>query len=368
MIYIINKEQFHQRPPVISTTLLLSDMGHDITLICSGINGYWKEALKERGINVIVIPDSKYRSNKIGKVIEYCTYSKKVREVLEECGVRKDIDLVWMIGGNTITAMCRGVTDFRYVMQIQEMHETDPLYLKAFGKIINKAELVFLNEYNRCAIFQVWYRLAKTPYTLPNKPYFLPKVEQLDALKRKYSKQLQIFKEKKVILYQGIIHSERDITTFVKTISRMGDKYQLVLLGKDRGIVSHYKEINPHIIHIESLPAPDYLVFTSMAHIGLVTYDPLQLNTTYCAPNKIYEYSAYGKPIIGNNIPGLQPINNFNAGCLVNENNEDEIRSAILKIDANYNNYSNGANNLFAQTDNKDTISKALLEIGYKPR
>jgi glycosyltransferase involved in cell wall biosynthesis len=105
------------------------------------------------------------------------------------------------------------------------------------------------------------------------------------------------------------------------------------------------------------------LLFTSYCHIGLVSYDTNILNNAYCAPNKIYEYTAYGKPIIGNNIPGLKVLENYKAGILVDENDENSILSALSRLEESYMTYSNGALKLFVDNDNKKTIKSTIGDL-----
>lgn len=51
-----------------------------------------------------------------------------------------------------------------------------------------------------------------------------------------------------------------------------------------------------------------------MASIGVMSYSPHQkthagvVNALYCAPNKIFEYGKYGKPMIANDVPALKYI------------------------------------------------------------
>lgn len=111
-----------------------------------------------------------------------------------------------------------------------------------------------------------------------------------------------------------MIFEERDLSNFIRAIKELGSEYKLVLLGKDRDMLRKYRQIDDSLIHIEFIPAPDYLLFTSMCHMGIVTYDPGTLNTAYCAPNKIFEYAAFGKPMIANNIPGLKVLSESGAG------------------------------------------------------
>ena len=56
----------------------------------------------------------------------------------------------------------------------------------------------------------------------------------------KYAEQLKVFDEKKVILYQGIIARERDLSSYIKAVKELGPEYQFVLLGSDYGMVDEY--------------------------------------------------------------------------------------------------------------------------------
>ena len=90
-IIIINKEIFQNRPPVISTLLTLSDLGHNVTLITVEINDYWKNELNKRNISVFIVPDVKNR-NQINKVIEYYNFKRKTFMILS--GNRWQYDMV----------------------------------------------------------------------------------------------------------------------------------------------------------------------------------------------------------------------------------------------------------------------------------
>ena len=157
-----------------------------------------------------------------------------------------------------------------------------------------------------------------------------------------------------------MIFEERDLSNFIRAIKELGSEYKLVLLGKDRDMLRKYRQIDDSLIHIEFIPAPDYLLFTSMCHMGIVTYDPGTLNTAYCAPNKIFEYAAFGKPMIANKIPGLKVLSESGAGETIDENDISSIKEAILSIDRNYDKYRSAAFDFFNSTDNERIISHSL--------
>lgn len=358
-VVVINKEKFQNRPPVISTVLNLSNLGYNITLITVEINSFWEEKLKSKGINIVVIPDSR-NCDKFSRLIEYYHFRKKALLCIDDLAKKDAQMLLWIIGGNTILCFGKSLLKYKFILQIQELHENDHFFLKQLGKIINKAESVFIPEYNRSLIYQVWYKMKKQPIVLPNKPYFLPSKTELERLKTKYKDSIDALTGKKVVIFQGHI---RDITNYVKAVKELGSPYQILLVGHNHGILDKLKEIDNSIMYIEFIPAPDYLVFTSLAYVGILTYETNSINNIFCAPNKIFEYSAYGIPMLAKDIPGLRMIEYEKAGKVVNEDDVESIKKALIDIDANYKQYSMYSQNLYDNTDNQESIRKEIEKV-----
>ena len=129
-------------------------------------------------------------------------------------------------------------------------------------------------------------------------------------------------------------------------------------------MVSKYKAIDENLVHINFIPAPDYLLFTSMAYIGILTYNPSSLNNMYCAPNKIYEYSKYSLPMLGNDIPGLKyAIGPYNAGVIVDEDSVESIEKGIIEIDNQYEKFKANSTRIYTEQDNMTIIKNALKNI-----
>lgn len=366
-IIVINKEIFNRRPPVISTILNLSDLGYNVTLITVEINEFWLKELNSRGITVYVVPDF-IKRNRFSKIIEFLRFRRLVFSILHNNGLDNYDNLLWVIGGNTIYSLGIKLKKFRFILQIQELHEQDKNYLRSFKRIINSAEKIFIPEYTRALLYKVWFGLKDVPTVLPNKPYFMPDKKALYTLENKYSSIIDKISNSKIILYQGIICKDRDLSNYIKAISKINDKYTMVLLGPDYDdMVKQYKIINPNIIHIDFIPAPDYLIFTQRAHIGILSYSPISENNIFCAPNKMFEYSAYGVPMIGNNILGLSlPIQTNNMGIIINEADPSSIIQAIETIENNYVAFSKNGKLFFDSIDNKATIAKCLESMNSK--
>lgn len=356
-IIVIHKHEIQKEPPLISVVNILSDLGCRVRLVTCGVTVSLRKQLEQKGIIFTVLERCVGARCPIGKVVQYNRFRQGVSRVLRE----HPNATLWVEGAQTIQALGNLYKERDYVLQIHELHETSKRQLYAIGRVIQQALCVFMPEYSRTSIYQVWFHLKRRPTVLPNKPYFLPSVKELTAIQNKYVSQLKLLQGKKVILYQGHIDPDRDLTAYVEAVSELGKEYVFLLVGSDGGMLKKYQAINPAVMHIDYLPAPEYLLFTSIAHIGILGYSPVSLNNIFCAPNKIFEYAAYGLPVIGNDIPGLYfLINQYKAGAVVNEKDKQSIKQAIICIEADYDKYARGARNLFESVDNPRTIAESL--------
>ena len=363
-IILIHKDEFPKRPPVISSTLILAELGHNVTLVTEGLNEYWKEKLHNHKIEAKIIANKYKKYGRFGKVLAYRNFKKEVLKIAEEEKKQHGSVLLWIEGAQTIVALGSKVNEYPHILQIQELHETSKMQLKAIAKVINTAKVVFMPEYNRTILYQIWFELRHRPIVLPNKPFFYLSNEDIEKLETKYAEQLAIFKKKKVILYQGQIAATRDLSNYVKAVKNLGSDFCMVLVGKDHNMVSKYKSIDENLVHINFIPAPDYLLFTSMAYIGILTYNPDSLNNMYCAPNKIYEYSKYSLPMLGNDIPGLKyAIEPYNAGVIVDEDSVESIEKGIIEIDNQYEKFKANSTRIYTEQDNMAIIKNALKDI-----
>lgn len=362
-ILIIEKDALEKIPPIISVIEGLIELGHSISIIAGGANDVIQQSLKKKNVSIKIIPFGLELS-----YIEKIKSTIKFRNVVNETLKDNDFDLLWIEGHGTFRWMPSSVTEKNFVMQISELYDAEKMEAtrKAIRNVIHKANVVVMPEFNRATLYQVEHGLKQRPMVLPNKPYFYLTEEDEVRCEKKYEKELTIFKEKKVILYQGIIHKERDLSNYIKAVKELGDDYRFVLLGKDFGVLDEYRKINPDIIHINFIPAPDYLYFTAHAYAGIVTYEPTTLNCAYCAPNKIYEYGRYSLPMLANDIPGLiYTIGHAGAGAIVYEKSVESIKEGILKIDKNHALYAQNARKFYDDTDNVATIEK-ILEVAME--
>jgi glycosyltransferase involved in cell wall biosynthesis len=171
-------------------------------------------------------------------------------------------------------------------------------------------------------------------------------------------------------LYQGIFnYPERRLDEVCKSIDFLDDDYVLCIMGpednnKDRLSLLYSSE---RVFFLPYLPPPHYLEITKLATIGVMVYFSIPgsldqcINTLYCAPNKLYEYSAFGIPMISNNVPALSDaLKSHNAGICIEPFDPESIANGIKEIMTNYSTYSCGSSNLYDSIDIRKTINSIL--------
>jgi glycosyltransferase involved in cell wall biosynthesis len=364
-IIVINKDNSERRPPVISVLFILSNLGYNITLITCNTSLKFNQMMKDKGIEIVVMPF--YNSSSfIGKFIDYVKFRKHVFNYIDN-NYNDENFLLWLIDAQTILALGKKLLSYRYILQIQELHEDSKLYLSKISNVIKSAELVFMPEYTRTFLYNLWFNLKQKPIVLPNKPYFLPSKDYFIKMSKKYLNKYPELINKKIIIYQGGISPVRMLDNLAKAILEMND-YVLLLLGTEQsfGYVNKLKKINKNVIHIKYISAPDYLAITRISHIGYICYEPKSLNNIFCAPNKVNEYSFCSLPMIANDIPGLKNIFNiYNPGIIVENVDEHSLKNAIFKIEKNYETFKNNSSKIFNSIDNESTISNNLKKLKF---
>lgn len=85
------------------------------------------------------------------------------------------------------------------------------------------------------------------------------------------------------------------------------------------------------------------MLITKHAYIGILPYKAAvvahfdKINGLYCAPNKLFEYAAYGKPMIGTDVPGLVlPCYGQGIGYVCSPYTVSKIIENIALINKNY--------------------------------
>lgn len=378
-------------PPAINLIENLLTNGYGVNLVANEIDALPDIILKNPNFSAFNIPLVK--GNDYYHSWKRMIIRKKYLKIYVQKAM-KNAEFLWTLSDQTVKDLGDIVLKYKHIMQLMELIAWTPrnpglervpilkgllktkLLRFPIQKYAQSAWKVVVPEINRAYIERVWLDLPKLPVVLPNKPYKI-KVKKESEVDNRTKLALQKIKEekRKVIVYLGIIFGERNLDTFAEAVNKLGKDYCLYVIGKtpfpkDLEHLKRLKEKYSNIEYLGYFKAPDHLLFLKYCHIGLLPYYPsakkdrysLGLNVLYCAPNKIFEYSAFGLPMLGTDVLGLrEPFYKYNMGRTISRINADEVVRKIKEIENNYKDLQKGCHNFYQSVD-LDLIVRNILE------
>lgn len=362
-------------PPVMNLVNMLDELNIETVLITT--KGHWLDTSNYKNLHVEQLS---VEYEKPRRLIKKFTDLFSIRDELWKIIDRyyDEDSIIWTTSNLCLKHLGNRIMGKRYILQFMELSENLAYYKKLpFLKLDEKrlgdnALAVVVPEYNRAHIIKAWWNLERRPMILSNKPYNkLNFVKENIVHNEKAKEVLEEIGNRKIILYQGIIHKERPLDKYIYAVDKLGDEYAFVLMTDGANV---YENINTkNYYFIPYIPAPNHLEVTSHAYIGVLSYFPTKsqysiLNALYCAPNKTYEYAMFGIPMLGNDNPGLKyAFDTTQCGVCFEEYDVDAICNAIRKIENSYNDMVAGTKKYYESTDTlsqlKDIIYSASLRI-----
>ncbi len=360
-IAYILKKGLQCYPPCLAQVLFLKDLGVELVVYHGKNSPYIDKLLEERNIENYTFDSDKENNDNFHSYLNFFTYTAEAKKVLSTL---PEDTIVWY--GNCESAMTLGkcVRNHRFVLTVLELYEPGSMYDKLVKSIIPYAEQVICCEKHRAVIMKDRYSLPSIPHVIPNKPYMIentakPEKPEVDALLKMYS-------GKKFVLYQGLVQPDRPIDNVALALKKINDpELVLAVMGKADAVVeSKIRECYSNTLFLGYIPAPEHLNITKLAYIGIAIYDDSNLNNQFCAPNKIYEYSAFKIPMITSLNLGLtETVGAYGAGECVDFKDVDNIVQAISNIKNNYKAYSSNAFKFYNAADCRASIKKIIDEL-----
>ena len=372
-IVVIRVFEITRFPPAISLVNALLDLGHSVTLIANEVGSLPKGMLEREGLTVI---DFGKRGSRLRNLVHLVTDHELIKKYLRKH--RSEIDLVWTTTDISARAAGNELLEFPYVLQLSELIEYVPLlkgadsrlHYRNIERLARRASRVVVPEYNRAHIQQAYWDLPRLPKVLPNKPY--PDRDNDSAAIPDEMADRLIGDGRKKLLYQGVYAGDRNLESYAKAVNLLGDDYALYIMGQpiDPGVdwFRDLSKITDRVVDLGFVPAPNHLAATPYGHIGLLPYKASKfshystLNPIYCAPNKIWEYSRFGLPMIGSDVPGLTGAFRDGRMGLTVDGTPEAIADAVMAIDKDYDGFSARSKEYYDTVDIKRTVSEILDE------
>lgn len=362
IIYIV-RTMLHLYPPCLSQIMMLRDLGEQVLVIYGDCDSKTVALLKNADVETVSLDIKRFKNPITGKIQSYTEYSKKVKFLLKKYYC--EWDLVWYGTADSCFALGNEYKKYPFVLNVLELYDENKMYRNGVGWVIKDAKAVISCEQTRADIMKMWWNLPTRPFVMPNKPYKLPEISNHGSIEETQKMISQIV-GKKTFLYQGIIAVDRDLGLLAKAFQKIDrEDLYLVLMGKElTDGVKKLEEIYPRTIYLGYVAAPYHLEVTRNAFIGVAYYQGSCLNNLFCAPNKIYEYSGVGVPILCNDLPGLRnTVGLYKAGECVDFDDMESLCNTILKMVDQRDQYAKNSEKMYHVVNNVETITSILAFI-----
>lgn len=117
----------------------------------------------------------------------------------------------------------------------------------------------------------------------------------------------------RVVLYQGGFAAGRGLDVVIASAVHLPPGAFIVLLGDGRYLATLEELIAGRGLHevvriVPAVPPDDLLAVTASADIGLVPYQPVSRNNMLSLPNKVFEYTGVGVPVVVSDVPELRRV------------------------------------------------------------
>lgn len=380
-IIIPSFEEIKLMPPTITLFHILAKMGHEVVYITIFPDDY---ATNFQGENITNIPlisrNYTIRHNiRIPDIYGIRGIAFRIDNIIKSFFAHrlghwlaknlKKNDLLWVV--NEMTPLLAGSSFTRkyknkYIFTIYELHNAT-WSTRNIKRTAQNAKITVVPEYNRAHMQKYFFNLNRLPLILPNKPLNIIEGKNLFIEDDRIREKIINIKRagKKIILYMGIIGQERPIEKIIEITSKHKEEYEFVILGRPNSYLNYLEQkYKGDFTYLGFVMPPQHINIASHADIGVLIYVPqgkIGLNALYCAPNKIYEYTGLGLPVLTNNIPGLQYfIRSYNCGVSVDLDDADNIENGILELINKYDEYQTGAYQLYKSEDIHQIICKII--------
>lgn len=176
-----------------------------------------------------------------------------------------------------------------------------------------------------------WYAKnyhIELPLVVKNSPFLKSRVK-----KDFFRQQLNIRSNQKILLYQGGLMHGRGVHLILEAFEqRSTDSIVAVFMGygEFETKIREAQDFNENVFYFPAVSPDVVLDYTASADIGIHMIQNTCLNHYYCMPNKFFEYSMAGLPIIISNMKEMaDAVREYGFGSVINEPTPDSINKAI---------------------------------------
>ena len=297
----------------------------------------------------ILLKNKKNITNFISFIIRFRKFLKTFQELIDVDKKKfyKIIHLhdIWTL--IFLNKIKKKYPDSKIILDLHELYEEVPRQTIEY-KIRCKIFIIFLKLYKKKIdhfitinddikkYYETKHKL--NPILLISNSCNIINEDILDGTDITYQTLIRLKKEnKKILLYHGGLSAYRGIIEVCNFFKNNNPKNWIFIIigdGKLENLIDDIIKNNLHenIYKFDAVKLNILSIYTKKADLGLINYENNCLNHNYCNPNKLWEYTSCGVPLLLSNCKSFIDLNNqYNfAKIIFDKNKLDESLSKYL--------------------------------------
>ncbi len=147
----------------------------------------------------------------------------------------------------------------------------------------------------------------------------------------------EIQPDEKILIYQGVINFSRGIDKMIEAMQFV-ENAQLWILGfgpkkAEFEALASQLNLNNKVKFIGQVTPSQLKIITPKADLGLSLEEDYGISYRYALPNKIFDYTHAGIPILGTNLPEIKhTIENYGLGKTIQKHEPQHIAELIQQM------------------------------------
>jgi glycosyltransferase involved in cell wall biosynthesis len=200
------------------------------------------------------------------------------------------------------------------------------------AKLIHNADSIIMVS-NGCAQFTAEKYGITLPAVVMNTPDFDPAASKVRDLR----KALNIPAGNIVLVHQGSLQRNRGIEESIEAVLDIPNvTYVIIGYGQHRPFLEDFVSktgLSEKVKFFGPVPADELIEWTASADIGICTIIGKTKSYLYAMPNKLFEYTMAGLPVVASNYPDMgQFVTGNKMGVTCNPESPESITAAILSL------------------------------------
>ncbi|OGU61638.1 MAG: hypothetical protein A2X64_04940 [Ignavibacteria bacterium GWF2_33_9] len=236
-------------------------------------------------------------------------------------------------------------------------------------KIISRLEKRFVRKVDHFVVsgeldaeYLKSYFKTDTPFSVI---YNYPRKK--DIVRTDYLRDIfNIPKDKKIIIYQGVLLNGRGILPLLNAFRELKEKYAFCIIGSG-GFEKKYRKyvkdnsLEKVVFFHPEVEYSELLNITASADIGMSIIEPISFSYELALPNKLFEYISCGLPVLVSDLPALHKVvADYDNGVIIPKTlKKEEIIEKMEELERNYKKYHKNSGKI----SNEFFFEKQLEEI-----